>query len=124
MRVKHLLKSKGKTVYSVSPDATDYDALKLMAKKEVGALVVLEKGKLVGIVSERDYARRIILDAKNAQTTLVKEIMTTDVKYVTPDEKLSKCLSIMAKRRFRHLPVLKDEKVVGMLSIVDLRKNI
>ena len=124
MRVKQLLKSKDKDVYSIAPDATVYDALKLMAKKEVGALVVLEKDKMVGILSERDYSRKIILSGKKSRYTLVKDIMTTDVKYATPDDKLSKCFSIMTKKHFRHLPVLKDEKVVAVLSIADLRKNL
>ena len=124
MRVKHLLKDKGKEVYSIEPKATVYDALKLMAKKEVGALVIVEKDKMVGILSERDYARKIILSGKKSRYTLVKDIMTTDVKYVNPDDKLTKCLSIMSKKHFRHLPVLKDEKVVGLLSIGDLRKNL
>ncbi len=122
MRVKHLLKSKGKEVFSIAPDATVFDALKLMAKKEIGALIVLDKEKMVGIFSERDYARKVILKGTNPQKTLVRDIMTTDVKYVTPEEKATRCLSLMTKKHFRHLPVLKENKVIGVLSIGDVNK--
>ncbi len=88
MRVKDLLKSKGRDVYSITPDATVYDALKLMAEKEIGALVVLDGEKMVGILSERDYARKVILSGKSSEETLVREIMSSDVKYVGPDEKV------------------------------------
>ena len=121
MRVKKLLDKKGHEVYSVSPDTTVYDALKLMAKKEIGALVVLEDEKMVGIVSERDYARKIILKGKASKETQVREIMTSKVIHARPDQKVRKCLSLMTKHQFRHLPVLDKEKLVGILSIEDVK---
>jgi CBS domain-containing protein len=121
MRVKKLLDKKGHDVYSISPDATVYDALRLMAEKEIGALVVLEDAKVVGIFSERDYARKIILKGKSSKDTPVREIMTSEVIHTGPDEKVSKCLSLMTKHRFRHLPVLDEGRVVGMLSIEDVK---
>ncbi len=122
MRVKKLLDQKGHEVYSVSPDTTVYYALKLMAEKEIGAVVVLEKGKMVGIMSERDYARKIILKGKSSKETLVREIMTSEVIHTSPNEKMRKCLSLMTKHRFRHLPVLEAERLVGILSIEDVRR--
>ena len=124
MRVKDLLKSKGRDVYSITPDATVYDALKLMAEKEVGALIVLDGEKMVGILSERDYARKVILSGKSSEETLVREIMTSDVMYVGPDEKVKNCLSIMTKKHFRHLPVLEQDKVIGVLSIGDVKSRL
>ena len=121
MRVKKLLDQKGHKVYSVSPDTTVYDALKLMAEKEVGALVVLENKKMVGILSERDYARKIILKGKSSKETPVREIMTSEVIYTSPDNKVKKCLSLMTKHRFRHIPVLEKEQLVGILSIEDIK---
>ncbi len=124
MRVKNLLDEKGYDVHSTSPDATVYDALKLMAEKEIGALVVLEGEKMVGIITERDYSRKVILKGKASKETLVLEIMTSEVSYTSPDQKVEKCLSLMTKKRFRHMPVLEGSKVVGMLSIGDIRSKI
>ena len=121
MRVKKLLAKKGYDVYSVSPDATVFDALKLMAEKEIGALVVLEGEKLVGIMSERDYARKVILKGKASKDTAVREIMTSEVIHVSPDAKVEKCLGLMTKNRFRHLPVLEKDRLVGIISIEDVR---
>jgi CBS domain-containing protein len=124
MRVKKLLDEKGYDVHSTSPDATVYDALKLMAEKEIGALVVLEGEKMVGIITERDYSRKVILKGKASKETMVREIMTSEVSYTSPDQKVEKCLSLMTKKRFRHMPVLEGGKVVGMLSIGDIRSKI
>ncbi len=121
MQVKKLLDKKGHDVYSVSPDATVYDALKLMAEKEIGALVVLEGGKMVGILSERDYARKIILKGKSSKETAVREIMTSKVIHTNPDQKVRKCLSLMTKHHFRHIPVLENDQLVGILSIEDVK---
>ncbi len=121
MRVKKLLDKKGHDVYTVSPDAMVYDALKLMAEKEIGALVVVEDGKMVGIVSERDYARKIILKGKASKDTAVREIMTSKVISARPDQKVNKCLSLMTKHHFRHLPILEGEQLVGILSIEDVK---
>ena len=122
MRVKKLLEAKGSQVYTVSPDATVYDALKLMSEKEIGALVVVENGKMLGIFSERDYARKVILKGKNSQETLVKEIMTTNVVHASPKQKIRKCLSLMTKNHFRHLPIMEDDQLVGIISIEDVRR--
>jgi CBS domain-containing protein len=122
MRVKKLLDQKGHEVYSVSPDTSVYDALKLMAEKEIGALMVVEEEKMVGIVSERDYARKIILKGKSSRETAVREIMTAEVIYTSPDQKVRKCLSLMTKHHFRHIPVLEDERLVGILSIEDIKR--
>ncbi len=121
MQVKKLLDKKGHDVYSVSPDATVYDALKLMAEKEIGALVVLEEGKMVGIMSERDYARKVILKGKSSEETPVREIMTSEVIHTSPNKKVKKCLSLMTKHHFRHIPVLEEERLVGILSIDDVK---
>ena len=121
MLVEKLLDKKGRDVYSVSPGATVYDALKLMAEKEIGALVVIEDGKMVGILSERDYARKIILKGKSSKETLVREIMTSEVIHTRPDQKVRKCLSLMTKHHFRHIPVLEEERLVGILSIEDVK---
>jgi CBS domain-containing protein len=122
MKIKKLLDQKGHEVYSVSPDTTVYDALKLMAEKEIGALVVVEKEKMVGIVSERDYARKIILKGKSSKETVVGEIMTAEVIHTSPDQKVRQCLSLMTKHHFRHIPVLEDERLIGILSIEDIRR--
>ena len=122
MRVKKLLEAKGSQVYTISPNDSVYDALRLMAEKEIGALVVLKKGKMVGIFSERDYARKVILKGKNSQETQVKEIMTTKVMHAAPDQKIRECLSLMTKNHFRHLPILKDDQLKGIISIEDVRR--
>ncbi len=124
MRVKELLNSMGRDVDTVSPDVTVYDALALMAKKEIGALVVLENKKMVGILSERDYARKIILKGKSSKETLVREIMTSDVIHVSPDQKVGKCLSLMTKKRIRHIPVLEKDRLVGLLTIEEIKGKI
>ncbi len=120
MRISKLLKSKGSKVYTVSPDTTVYDALKLMAEKEIGALVVVESDVMVGIFSERDYARKVILKGKNSLATLVREIMTAKVVYASPKKKMQKCISLMIKKHVRHLPILQEEKLVGIISIEDV----
>ena len=121
MKVKQLLDKKKHAATTISPEAKVYDALKLMAEKEIGALVVLEDDKMVCILSERDYARKVILKGKSSRETLVREIMTSDVFHASPDQKLGKCLSLMTKNRFRHLPVLENGYLVGILSIEDLK---
>ena len=121
MRVKKLLEKKGHEVYTISPEATVYNALQLMAEKEIGALVVVEDTKMVGILSERDYARKIILKGKSSKETQVREIMTTKVIHTSLDKKVGKCLSLMTKHHFRHLPVLEKERLVGILSIEDVK---
>ncbi len=121
MKVKKLLEKQKREVVTISPDATVYDALKLMAEKEIGALVVVENGKMVGIISERDYARKVILKGKSSKETLVREIMTSDVIHASPDQKVGKCLSLMTKKRIRHMPVLEKDRLVGLLTIEEIK---
>ena len=118
--VRSVLRQKGRAVWSIGPDASVYDALALMAEKEIGALVVLSGGRLAGLISERDYARKVILQGRQSHDTKVRDIMSTPVLYVAPEESIDKCLRLMTNRRVRHLPVVQGEEVVGVLSIGDL----
>lgn len=122
--VKQLLEDKGQDVWSVSPDTSVLEAIRKMADKQVGALLVLDHGKPVGIVSERDYARKVILQGRSSQETPVKEIMTTRVVCARPDLNVEECMAIMTDRRIRHLPVMEGDQVLGMISIGDLVKAI
>lgn len=130
MKVADILRSKGSNVYSVTANITVYEALKDMGEKNIGALLVMEDEQLKGIISERDYARKIVLKGKSSNETLVKEIMTENVITVLPEDDLEKCMELMSGRKIRHLPVVKDEKVLGVISItdvvtaiIDLQKN-
>jgi CBS domain-containing protein len=122
--IRHLLDKKGYDVWSTSPEASVYDALLLMAEKNVGALVVIHEGELVGVVSERDYARKVILHGKASMETTVREIMTDEVVTVTPKTTIEEAMAIMTEKRFRHLPVVEEMAVVGIISIGDLVKSI
>jgi len=122
--IKQLLQAKGGAVYSIGPDARVIDALKLMAEKEIGALVVLENGKLAGILSERDYARKVILLGKSSHDIAVREIMTGKVLTVQPTRTVEECMALMTGKRVRHLPVIEDERLIGLLSIGDLVKEV
>jgi CBS domain-containing protein len=122
--VKQLLQAKGGAIHSVSPDARVFDALKLMAEKEIGALVVLEGGALAGIMSERDYARKVILHGKSSHDIPVRDIMTSNVVTVTPSQTVDQCMALMTSKRFRHLPVTEAGKLVGLVSIGDLVKEV
>jgi CBS domain-containing protein len=122
--VKHILKVKGNDVYSITMDTPVFDAIKMMSEKGVGALLVMESGKLVGIISERDYTRKVILKGKSSKTTPVKEIMSAPVIFTSPDAPIEKCMAMMTARRIRHLPVLEENEVVGVVSIGDLVKAI
>jgi len=113
-------RSGGSPVWSIAPDATVYHAIEMMSEHQVGALIVLSGDALAGIISERDYARKGILRGRNSHYTLVREIMTTPVLYVTPERSVDECMHLMTSRRIRHLPVLEGDSVVGMLSIGDL----
>ena len=122
--VRQLLQSKGYDVWSVSPGTSVLDALKLMAEKNIGALLVLESGRLVGIFSERDYARKVILKGKASHSTRVREIMSRKVVYVRPEQGMEDCMGLMTQKRIRHLPVMEGGELVGMISIGDVVKSI
>jgi CBS domain-containing protein len=120
--ISAILNQKGEEIFSVPPDATVYDAIALLAEKNIGAVVVMEKDKLVGMFSERDYTRKVVLRGKRSREMKVAEIMSTDLKVVHPGEAVQACLRLMTDKRIRHLPVLDGEKVVGIISIGDLVK--
>jgi CBS domain-containing protein len=117
-----VLKRKGREVWFVTSDQTVYEAIERMADKAVGALLVISGGKLAGIISERDYARKVILNGRSSRTTLVKEIMTSPVIFVTSNESVDACMDIMTRNRIRHLPIVENENVLGVISIGDLVK--
>ena len=120
MKVSAILSSKGSNVYSVAEDITVYEALKIMGEKNVGALLVMQDDHLKGIISERDYARKIVLKGKSSNETTVREIMTEKVITVLPEDDIEKCMELMSGRKIRHLPVMKDDKVLGVISITDV----
>jgi len=122
--VKDILQAKGHRVWSITPDATVYDALTLMAEKNVGALVVLDGDRVVGIISERDYARKVILKGKSSKDLQVREIMTSGVVFVRPEQTMAECMVLMTDKHIRHLPVLVDNRLAGLVSIGDVVKAI
>jgi CBS domain-containing protein len=122
--VGSILANKGKTIWSVAPDTTVYDALAILADKDVGALPVVSQGKLVGIFSERDYARKVALLGRSSKEMRVHEIMTASVVTVTPDNSIEECMQIVTSHRVRHLPVLVEDRLVGIVSIGDLVNTI
>ncbi len=123
--VAEFLAAKGSAVFGVRPEATVYEALEVMAEKNIGAVIVTdEAGKLYGIFSERDYARKMMIKGRDSQTTKVKEIMTTLIVSVNPDTRLRDCMSLMTEKRIRHLPVLTGDKLVGVISIGDVVKSL
>ncbi len=121
--VESILKTKGKEIYSVSPDCTILDALKLMSAMGIGAVLVMEGDKLLGIYTERDYVRRGVLEG-NSEATSISKVMTRQVYYVSPDESAETCMAQMVDKHFRHLPVVKEGKVVGVISINDVVKTV
>jgi CBS domain-containing protein len=122
--VRQIIEAKQHKLLSISPDATVYDALKTMAEHDVGALVVLKDDHLAGIFSERDYARKIILHGKSSKETLVSEIMTPRVVCIGPEQNVDQCMALMTNKRVRHLPVLDHKRVIGVISIGDVVKEV
>ena len=122
--VGQLLHNKGRDVWSISPDASVYDAIAMMAEKEIGALMVMTESKVVGVISERDYARKVILKGRSSRETKISEIMTTRVVYTGPDKSIEECMALMTDKRIRHLPIMENEQLLGVVSIGDLVKTI
>ena len=122
--VRQLLDQKGRKVWSIHPDATVFDAVAKMAEEDIGSLVVMDDEELVGIITERDYARNIILKGKTSPATPVRDIMEKHVIIARPEQSLEQCLALMTEERVRHLPVLEGEKLIGIVSIGDLVKSI
>ena len=123
--VRDILQMKGNVVYTVSPESSVYEALETLENKNLGALIVLEEcGKLDGIFTERDYARKVILKGRSSKETLVQDIMTDKVFFVTPDSKIEECMELMSDKFIRHLPVVENEVVVGLVSIGDIVRHI
>ncbi|MEJ2360440.1 MAG: CBS domain-containing protein [Gammaproteobacteria bacterium] len=122
--VEHLLANKGYKIWTVTPEETVYNAIKLMADKDVGALPVVLNKNLIGIVSERDYTRKVILQQRHSQDTRVVEIMTRDVFHISPAMGIDECMRIMSKNHFRHLPVVLDGELIGIISILDVVKAV
>lgn len=118
--VKHLLDSRGGQIISIAPDASVFDAIKIMADKAVGSLVVMDNEELCGIVTERDYARKVIIKGRSSKSTHVSEIMSTGVITTSSAQTIDGCMEMMSEHRIRHLPVVDDNKVIGMISIRDL----
>jgi CBS domain-containing protein len=119
-----LLGSKGRDVYSVAPGASVLDAVRMMAERHVGALLVIENGRLTGIVSERDYARKVVLNGRASNTTAVREIMSSPVVTIAPEKTIDDAMRLMTERRIRHLPVVQGETLLGVVSIGDLVKSV
>ena len=122
--VEQLLKTKGNEIWSIAPQATVYEALQIMSEKDVGALLVVDKGNLVGIFSERDYARKLILKGRFSKDTTVGELMTREVLYIESQSTIEDCMALMTAKRVRHLPVLENERLIGIVTIGDVVKQI
>jgi CBS domain-containing protein len=118
--VQHLLDSKGREIISIVQESSVYDAIKLMAERGVGSLLVMDDDELKGIVTERDYARKVIIKGRSSESTQVREIMTTDLVVTTGEQTVNECMTIMSEKRIRHLPVMSGKEVVGLISIGDL----
>lgn len=122
--VRHLLQGKAPDIHAVTPDSPVIDAVRLMAEKSIGAVLVMEGGRLVGILSERDYARKVVLQGRSSATTRVSEIMTSQLVTVAPGDKVEQCMQLVTERRIRHLPVMEGGQLVGVISIGDLVKAV
>ena len=124
MTVRHLLEQQGRKLWTIDPEATVLDAVAKMAEKDIGSLVVMDGEELIGIITERHYSRNVILKGKTSPTTLVRDIMESNVIHVRPEQSVELCMALMTEKRVRHLPVLEDKKVIGIISIGDLLKAI
>lgn len=119
-KVRNILQKKGAEVFSVEPGVTVFKAIQIMCEKNIGGLLITDNGKLAGIFTERDYARKLILKGKSSKDTLIKELMTENPIYVSPESSIDECMQIMSDKRIRHLPVVDGEKLTGMISIGDV----
>jgi len=124
MLIRNILNKKGSQVFDINPDNTVFEAIEKMADKNIGALVVVEDGKLAGIITERDYRNKVILKGRTSKTTKVREIMSSDPITVEPSDSVETCMALMTDRKFRHLPVLEEGKLCGVISIGDLVKSV
>ncbi len=122
--VRQVLRAKGSDICSIASKASVYEALQIMANKNVGALLVIDKGKVVGIFSERDYARKVILKGKSSKETSVGELMTQKVLYINPGDTMENCMALMTAKRIRHLPVMENDQLIGIVSIGDVVKHL
>ena len=122
--VRQLLDQKGREIWSIDPDATVFDAVAKMAEKDIGSLVVMDRGEIVGIITERHYARNVVLKGKTSPATPVREIMQKHVLFARPEQSVEQCMAVMTDKRIRHLPVVDGEKLIGIISIGDLVKSI
>lgn len=123
-KIKELLREKGGSVWSIGPDASVYDAIAMMAERNIGALLVMEAGRLVGVMSERDYARKVILAGRASRDTKVGDVMTSRVIFADPTETVEECMALMTDKHIRHLPVMEDGELLGLVSIGDLVKEV
>src|SRR5262245_45010021 len=123
-KVRDILASKGNAVFSVKPTVTVYEAIEVMCEKNIGGLVIMDNGKMVGIFTERDYARKLILKGKSSKDTLIGELMTSNVITVNPDSTIEECMWLMSSKKFRHLPVTENGEVVGVISISDVVRTV
>jgi CBS domain-containing protein len=121
--VRDILQDKGQQVWTIGPEQSVFDALSLMAEKKIGALVVVDDQRIIGMLSERDYARKIVLKGKASRETPVKDIMTSKVCYVAPERTVDECMALMTDKTIRHLPVLENDKLTGLVSIGDVVKS-
>jgi CBS domain-containing protein len=122
--VRRVLGTKRQGIWTVAPDASVFNALRVMAEQDIGAVMVVEEGHLIGIFTERDYARKIALQGKISQDTRVRDVMTSNVIYVRPEQTVEECMAIMSNRHVRHLPVVEDDRLVGMVSMRDVVRQI
>jgi len=122
--VRQVLEEKGSEVITIEPGASVYSAIEIMAENGIGALMVMEGNRPVGLISERDYARKVILKGRSSRDTEIREVMTTHVSCVRPDQTVEECMALMTDKRIRHLPVIEDDRIVGIVSIGDLVKSI